>query len=77
MRDISLEVASPGINRTIKSEREYAVFTGRHIRVLREDDTEWLEGTLKGCSGDSIALKTPEGVIELALSRIKKAKLVN
>ena len=43
--DADLEVCSPGTDRKIRDNREYAIFRGRGIRILRKSG-EWIRGRI-------------------------------
>ena len=47
MADVSLEVSSPGIERTLRSPAEYAIFAGRGVRILAGTETEWRGGIIE------------------------------
>jgi ribosome maturation factor RimP len=70
-----IEVASPGIDREMKSSREYALFAGERVRILREGDSEWIKGRLAGVEGESVRLETRGGSIAIPIAEIGKAKL--
>lgn len=74
-KDVYLETASPGINRELKSSDELEVFIGKTIRVLREDNNEWIEGVLVSFENDEIKLKTEENNMSMSVKNIRKAKL--
>ncbi|ORC37224.1 hypothetical protein B4O97_03275 [Marispirochaeta aestuarii] len=74
-RDISLEISSPGISRNIKFFREFAIFTGRRIRVLTEDSSEWVQGDLIHADDDEIVLTVGDGERRYGRAEIVKAKI--
>jgi ribosome maturation factor RimP len=75
-----LEVSSPGLDRKLVKPREYAYFAGRRARVvLREPVAERkvFEGRLAGIEEGRVKLDLDnEGVAEVELSNISKAKLL-
>jgi ribosome maturation factor RimP len=73
--DVSLEVSSPGIERTIRSPGEYLIFVGRGVRVLAAENTEWFSGIIEGVEGDSLRLRKGKERFRFALSAIRKARL--
>ena len=73
--DVQIEVSSPGIERLIKSSREYAVFKGKGLRVLTEGEAEWTGGIITEAAGDSLRLKSGDVSRTIAFSDIRKAKL--
>ena len=72
--NLSMEISSPGVSRTIKSPREYRIFTGRRFRLLI--DEEWMEGTVKKADENSIEFETENETTQIPISGIRKAKLV-
>ena len=73
--DISLEVTSPGINRNIKIANEFAVFIDRRIKLMKNDDNEWIYGTVVSADDNTLQLSTEVGEEDILYSDIKKAKL--
>lgn len=73
--DPSLEVASPGIDRVLRSVREWTIFKGRGVRVLLEGETEWLPGRIGAVEGDSVNLACPGGTRLVRLEEVSKARL--
>ena len=73
-RDVALQIASPGIERTLKHEREYAVFVGRGVQLLIRDDG-WVGGRIVASTGTAVEIQTGEGVRTFAFHDIQKAKL--
>lgn len=70
-----IEVASPGIDRQLKSRREYEIFSGSRVRLLLEGETEWTRGRLLGLEGDEVSVDTRGGRIAVPLAAISKARL--
>lgn len=73
-RDLHIEVASPGIDRKFKSDREFAVFVGRGVSVLT-DESDWFGGILSSVTDDEIVVAGAEEERTIPLSRVRKAKL--
>ena len=73
--DVSLEVSSPGIERTIRSQAEYEIFLGRGVRILSGTDTEWIGGIIDHVEGGALWLKKGMEKREFALAEIRKARL--
>ncbi len=75
-----LEVSSPGLDRRLVKPTDYVHFAGRRARlVLREPlgDQKVVEGRLAGYEAGRVRLDLgSEGVRELELSNISKAKLI-
>lgn len=73
--DFQLETASPGIDRTIASPREYALFTGRGVRLFL-DDEDIVEGCIVSATGSALTVAGRNGEQTIvAIERIRKGKL--
>lgn len=75
----TLEVSSPGVDRKLRTARDFERFTGRKAKVqLREpveDQCRW-EGVLVGVSGQIVSLEPSPGKrIQFALDDIERANL--
>jgi len=73
-----LEVSSPGLDRTFKSEREFDIFRGRRIRVRTEESPEQeIVGISEGTrEGNRVALRGDNGDVSvLSWSSVAKAGL--
>jgi ribosome maturation factor RimP len=75
MMDVSLEVSSPGIERTLRGPTEYAIFVGRGVRVLAGAETEWRSGIIERVEGGMLWLKIGREHKGFALADIRKARL--
>lgn len=75
IRNIHIEVSSPGISRNIRHSNEFPVFIGKNVRILTEGDSEWIYGKITSADKVSISLLTKDGTLNFAYSDIKKAKL--
>lgn len=67
-RSYRLEVCSPGVNRVLKSEREYAVFAGRQVEVTLAEPQQGgsdFTGVLLGIRDGLLVLESEQG-LELA-----------
>ena len=76
----TLEVSSPGLDRTLTKPSDFEYFAGRKARlVLRQpvDNQQVLEGRLAGVEAGKVRLDLGErGIKELELSNVSRAKLV-
>jgi ribosome maturation factor RimP len=75
LQDVSLEVSSPGIERTIRSQAEYELFLGRGVRILAGTDTEWFGGIIDRVEAGALWLKKGREKRAFALAEIRKARL--
>jgi len=75
LADVTLEVSSPGIERTIKDPAEFGIFLGRGARVLPDAGGEWIGGVIEGWRDGTLALRTSEGVRQFQAGSIRKARL--
>jgi len=75
MAEVSLEVSSPGIERTLRSPSEYAIFSGRGVRVLAGADTEWQAGIIDGMEGETLWLRRGRERKGFAIPEIRRARL--
>lgn len=74
-RDVALQVASPGIDRTFKDNSEFAVFQGRGVRVLMRDGEEWIAGTIGAVSEHDVEIRGEDGARQVPFAKIRKARL--
>jgi ribosome maturation factor RimP len=74
-QDISLEVSSPGIDRVLKSSREFSVFTGKGVRVLQASNGQWVAGVIRKFGQETLTLVRAEEEINIGVAEIQKAKL--
>lgn len=75
----TLEVSSPGVERKLKSIRDFERFAGKKVKVLLrspvENQRRW-EGTLTGVSGGLISIEpSPGRLIQFTLDQVEKANL--
>jgi ribosome maturation factor RimP len=75
MSDVSLEVSSPGVERVLRGPAEYKVFTGRGIRFLAGEETEWRGGIIDRVEGETLWLRKGRECKGIALADIRKARL--
>ena len=75
MGDISLEVSSPGIERTLRDPAEYTIFAGRGVRILAGTETEWRGGIIERVDGGTLWLRTGREIEGFAIADIRKARL--
>jgi ribosome maturation factor RimP len=75
LEETGLEVSSPGIARMFKSPKEYAIFQGRGVRILVEEESDWIIGIIVKVEGGVLHLETEKGTRPFALSGIRRARL--
>jgi ribosome maturation factor RimP len=75
IEDPYLEVTSPGIDRVLRSNREWEIFRGREVRVFLKDDNEPTRGRIVSSDAERVVLAAPEGEITIARAEIAKARL--
>jgi ribosome maturation factor RimP len=74
-----LEVSSPGIDRPLKKESDFARFAGSQITLklrLPLNGRRNFSGTLQGVQAGKVRVQTDAGDIELDLVNIDKARVV-
>ncbi len=74
----TLEVSSPGLNRFLKSEKDFIKHRNHMIRVKAFDPIEnqrQFKGRLLGISGNRIEMEVDGRIVEIPLSNVAKANL--
>ena len=74
-----LEVSSPGLDRPLKREEDFARFAGSPAWIrLRSprDNVRKFQGTLKGVDAHAVLIDTPRGMISLPFEEIERARLI-
>lgn len=74
-QDLYIEVASPGIDRTLKDGSEFLKYIGRGVRCYRTDISDWTAGVLEAADELGIVIRRPGEKVELEYGIIAKAKL--
>jgi ribosome maturation factor RimP len=75
LEDTGLEVSSPGIERNFKSIEEYTIFRGRGVRILSEEESDWVTGIISKVEAGVLHLETEKGMRTFALAGIRRARL--
>jgi len=73
----TLEVSSPGIDRPLRSEREFRRVVGREVTVNCREPVQGktvLRGTVVRCENDILCIDDHEQQIELSLDQIVSGK---
>jgi ribosome maturation factor RimP len=74
-RDVAVQVASPGLDRTLKDNREFAVFTNRGVTVLLRGADDWIGGIIESASDRDVTLRSGQQRQSIAFTDIQKARL--
>jgi ribosome maturation factor RimP len=77
----TLEVSSPGMDRPLVKRADFERFEGSKVKIelyAPHEGQSRFQGVLKGLSGESVRIEidSEKKVAELALSDIKRAKLI-
>jgi ribosome maturation factor RimP len=73
--DVRLEVASPGISRTIRNSREYSIFTGKGLKILKKGSKKWISGVIDTADDNIVMLNKGTEKMSVTIKDIQKAKL--
>lgn len=73
--DFQLEVASPGVDRWIRSDREYSIFLGRGVKVLLREGNEWFAGRIVKADPAAVTIRGTSGERTVDYGAIAKARL--
>jgi ribosome maturation factor RimP len=74
-----LEVSSPGLDRPLKKERDFARFSGETVKVklrIPEDGKRKYTGVLLGLENGRVRLNVDGEEVSVALDNLDKARLV-
>lgn len=77
----NLEVSSPGLDRKIKSDKEYVIFEGKLVNVklkkpISDTSDKHILGRIAGFSEtDGLTLETESGTVVIPKDNIQKAQL--
>jgi ribosome maturation factor RimP len=75
LENLRFQVSSPGLDRVLKSEREYSIFAGRTIRVMLHGQKEWICGKIEGVQEGVLSLDEDGTMRKIKTADIRKAKL--
>ena len=73
-----LEVSSPGIERRLRKEKHFTDNIGRGVEIKLYspiNKKKTITGELVNFAGNTAAVKTPDGIIEIERNKIADAKL--
>jgi ribosome maturation factor RimP len=73
-----LEVSTPGIDRPLQRERDFAYFAGCEVRIKLhgQDGRRRTKARLLGCNDGIVELQTEQGRTSVPLEEIERAHLV-
>ncbi len=74
-----LEVSSPGIDRPLTRQRDFADWTGHEARIKLAETfqgAKQVSGIIEGIDGNIVSIATPKGVREIPFESIASAKLI-
>jgi len=69
--DYNLEVSSPGLERTLSEPRHFKASLGELVKIQAADK---ISGRLIKANDETIAVQNDDGVFEIEISAIKKAR---
>lgn len=73
-----LEVSSPGVERPLKSQRDYDYFRGREVEIKLYspvDGKKEFTGVLEGLENGVVTVVTPEGKLQFQKDKIASTRL--
>jgi ribosome maturation factor RimP len=73
-----LEVSSPGVERPLKTKRDYDHFTGREVEIKlfsAQDGKKEFSGVLEGFENGIVTIVTSEGKLSFQKEKIASARL--
>jgi len=76
-QDMYVEVASPGLDRILKTAAEFALYRGKRVKVWSSEISDWISGVVLSSNEESVTLSTDEGEKLIPYIMIAKAKLNN
>jgi len=74
----TLEVSSPGVDRPLKTARDFLRHVGRKVKVTyrQEDQSVSETGTIESVEGSTLHLSAPSGKFAVSLDQIQKAVIM-
>jgi ribosome maturation factor RimP len=76
----TLEVSSPGLERTLKVPSHFELSVGRKVVLKTKDrvagDSHRIEGVIRAASAEEVELETGEGEVKLPYNSIRSARTV-
>ena len=76
--ETSMELTSPGIEHNLKNAAEFAVFTGRDVRIWDKTVSDWVSGKIISADETSVTLQKEDGTqFTQSFENIAKAKFIS
>jgi len=75
LREYSVEVSSPGVDRPLRRQDHFAAAQGRRVRV--RTSSQKLKGTVASADAESLALDTDGGERQIPYAEIVRANLID
>ena len=73
----TLEVTSPGVDRPMRTPRDFARNLGRPVRITRTDgDPRELEGVLQAVDDDAVVVGTGDDDVRVPLASVERGRVV-
>jgi ribosome maturation factor RimP len=73
----TLEVSSPGLERPLKTARDFRFRVGENVRIEFVDRArKKLEAEIIGATGEEVEFKNETGLFKVGLEEIEKAKII-
>lgn len=73
---VSLDISSPGMNRTLKSLSEFSFFKGKEMLIHSQERDSPIQGVLEEVQENAIIVACPKEKVVVSLDSITNAKLI-
>ncbi len=74
-----LEVSSPGLNRPLRKEKDFAWAVGKKVKIKTRmplNGRRNFTGILKNCGGGKVVIETNGASVEISIGEMEKANLI-
>jgi len=75
VQDPYIEVYSPGIDRAIRTEREWAAFKNCYIKFMTSESNDWKKGRIVHFDNKKVQIEMDDTILNIPIASIIKAKL--
>ncbi len=79
--EYDIEVSSPGVERDLKSLKEYKIFVGKEVKIVMDkeiDNNKWISGILRGVNeGNEVLVENGYNLYTIPYINIKRGKLIS